>query len=204
VGQRWPCSGARVTASWQRILLVKRDGALFRRLEGISVEVSDDAGDVVVASSRIREVDQAFGKLRERAHACHFLSNGLVMNETAQTIGAQQHPITASKLDEGQIDRNLLGGAQRLQDDIGVLEGVGLVFGELPGFDQLIDERLVFGDQVQSTVSQDVATAVTDLPREEHLVDEACHRCGGSHPAARSVFLGREVNTRARFFDGVD
>ena len=38
------------------------------------------------------------------------------------------------------------GGAEGLQDDVVVLEGLGFFFGELPGFNQLVDERLIAAD----------------------------------------------------------
>jgi hypothetical protein len=159
---------------------------------------------VVVPPTRIGEVDQAVGKLRKRTHAGHFLLNGTIVDETAQTIGAKEHPVAAPKLHECQINGNLLSGAQRLQDDVGVLEGIGLGFGELPRFDQLIHERLIFRDQAQSTVPHDVATAIADLAHEEHLIHDARDCCGRSHPATGSILLGGQENPCAGFFDGVD
>ncbi len=71
------------------------------------------------------------------------------MHEAAQTVGAHQEAVTPAKLEEREIYADLLGGAQGLQDDVGVLEGLRLVLGELTSFDQLIDEALVLGDLLE-------------------------------------------------------
>ena len=84
-----------------------------------------------------------------------------------------------------------------------MLERLGFIFGELARLDELIDEGLVLGDQAETTIAEQVAPAVTDLSDEEHFVDEAGHRRGGAHAAARAVLLRSEENARARLLDGV-
>ncbi|MBW2377207.1 MAG: hypothetical protein JRF55_14690, partial [Deltaproteobacteria bacterium] len=99
MGQCRARCGTLVVASWQRILLIEWDSALFGRIQRVTVEVGDDAGNVVMPPARVGKGNQAIGKLRQRANARHFLLNRLVVNETAQTIRAEEHPITAPKLD---------------------------------------------------------------------------------------------------------
>ena len=62
------------------------------------------------------------------------------MNQAAQAVRAKEHAVTTTQLDEGEIDGDLLGCAERLQDDVGVLEGFRFVFGELPRLDELIHQ----------------------------------------------------------------
>ena len=85
-----------------------------------------------------------------------------------------------------------------------MLEGLGLVFGELSGFDELVDERLVFRDEAQAAVPKEVTAAVADLSDEENFVDEARNRGRRAHTTTCSVFLCGEEDPRAGFFDRRD
>ena len=83
-----------------------------------------------------------------------------------------------------------------------MLERLGLVFGQVPGFDQLIDERLVLGQLLELAAAQQVRAAVADLGQEQHLVDEHGDGRGRAHAAARALLLRGVVDAPAGFFHG--
>ena len=76
--------------------------------------------------------------------------------------------------------------AQRLQDDVGVLEALGLLGGHRARLDQLPGQRLVLGHLGQTTAAQDVAARVADLPDHQGAVDQRRRRCRWCPCRARS------------------
>jgi hypothetical protein len=84
-----------------------------------------------------------------------------------------------------------------------VLEGFGLVLGEVAGFDQLVHQRLIFGDLLELAIAQQVAPAIAHLAQEQHFVDQHGRRGGGAHAAARSFFLRRLEDPPPSLFDGL-
>ena len=110
--------------------------------------------------------------------------------------------VALAKLAVGEVDLHRVGRAERLQDDVVVLEGLGLFLGELAGLDELVHERLVARQLHELALAHEVAARVADLREEEVVVDE---RRGGhrrAHPAARAIELGLLEDAQARGLDG--
>ena len=108
------------------------------------------------------------------------------------------------KIGVGEVDLNGVGGAERLEDDVVVLERLGFFFGELSGLDELVDERLIARDLHEPVAAQDVAAAVADLREEQVVVDEPGDGGGRSHAAPGAVDLGLGEDSQSGRFDGAD
>jgi hypothetical protein len=65
-----------------------------------------------------------------------------------------------------------------------MLERFGFVFCEVTGFDQLVDQRLVFGQLPDLPLAKHVGAAVTDLRKKHDAIDEYSHGCRRAHAAA--------------------
>ena len=106
-----------------------------------------------------------------------------------------------AQLDVGEVDLHGVGGAERLQDDVVVLEGLGFFFGELAGLDELVDERLIARDLHQPVAAQDVARGCRRPGRRRGVVDQRGGGRGRAHAAARAVGLGLVEDAQARGLD---
>ncbi|MEI9951130.1 MAG: hypothetical protein WDO74_19655 [Pseudomonadota bacterium] len=84
-----------------------------------------------------------------------------------------------------------------------MLEGLGFLFGELAGFDQLVDQRLVPTDLGEAVTAQHVGAAVTDLSHEQARVHQRRNRGGGAHAAPGAIGTRLVENTNSGFFDGL-
>ncbi len=103
----------------------------------------------------------------------------------------------------GEVDLHRVRRAERLEDDVVVLEGLGLLLGELAGLDELVHEGLVARDLHEAIAAQDVRAAVPDLAEEEVVVDERGDRRRRAHAAARAVELRLAEDAQARRLDRV-
>ena len=103
-----------------------------------------------------------------------------------QPVRAEQGDVALAQLHLRQHHLDALLHAQRLQDDVGVLEGLGLVGGHRARLDQLPGERLVLGHLRQLAVAQDVAARVADLRDDQRVVDQAPPPCRWCPSRARS------------------
>ena len=129
---------ALVSAPRERILLIERQRGFIGRVERLAIEVRDDARHVVVPARCIGQIDEPLHELGQWTDARHLFADRVVVDEAAQAVGAQQHAVASAKLDKREIDGDLLGGSERLQDDVRMLERFGFVFGELTGFDEAV------------------------------------------------------------------
>ena len=173
------------------------------RLEALAVELDDDDGDVVVAAGLVRALGEHLAgveRLGRSTRSTSRISSKRTMPREA--VGAEEQRVAPAELDVREVDLHGVGGAERLEDDVVVLEGLGLFFGELAGLDELVDERLVARDLHELLAAQDVAARVADLREEEVVVDE---RRGGdrrAHAAARAIELRLLEDAQARRLDG--
>ena len=46
------------------------------------------------------------------------LANRVVVNQATEPVGTKHHAVAAPELDEGQVDRHLLGGPELLREEI--------------------------------------------------------------------------------------
>ncbi len=124
-----------------------------RLRQAFSLEASQDDGDVVMAASVVGFFDQRLASFGDIGVIEHRLSDVVVPNHAAEPVGAHEQNIALPQGDEGEVDLNGVCGAEGLEDDIVVFEVFGFFFGELAGFDELIDEGLVAGDLDEMLIS---------------------------------------------------
>ena len=103
-----------------------------------------------------------------------------------------------------EIDLDRVGRAERLKDDVVVLEGFRLFFRQLAGLDELVDERLIAGQLNQTAVAQHVGARVADLSEKEVVVHERGRGHRRAHPASRAIELGLLKDAEAGRLDAVD
>ena len=112
-------------------------------------------------------------------------------DRTVQAVGADQHHVPLAQRDLGQHDLDPLLDPQRLQDDVRVLERLGLLGGHRAGLDELPGQRLVLGDLRQLALAQDVAARVANL-RRRTSVSSTSAATVQVVPIPRSLWLSRD------------
>ena len=172
------------------------------RLESLSLELSDDHGDVVVPATLSCGLGQRLAGLDRLGVLRHERTDGFIRDQTAEAVGAEQHSIAAAEIYISQIDRHVFSGAEGLQDDIRMFEQLGLFGLELAGFDELVDQRLVARDLGQRSLSDDVRPAIAHLAEDHAVRNERAYRGGRSHTAAGTIRLGRLEDPLSSIEDG--
>ena len=87
-----------------------------------------------------------------------------------------------------ELHLDLFLHAERLQDDVGVLEELGLLDGDLPGLEQLVDQRLIARDLRERALAPHVRARIADLRDQRRVAPQVHRRHGGAHARARQVF----------------
>jgi hypothetical protein len=157
------------------------------RSQAVATDLRDDDGDVVGTTAGPREIDQLAGCLGQiLGRGQHFLDL-FIADDADQTIGAQHHPIATTQRLTRQHHLDVFLDAERLQDDVRVLEQLGLLGRDLPRVEQLVDQRLIVGDLRQRPGPTEVRPAVTDLRDDDLRAHE--HHAGQrrAHAVLRQV-----------------
>src|SRR5258708_7795352 len=132
------------------------------------------------------------------------VANVFKPNHPTQAVGTQEQRVAAAQFAIGQVDLHRIGGAQGLQDDVVVLEGLGFLFRQLPGLDELVHERLISRDKDELSVAQDVSARVADLRKEQMVIHECRRGDRRSHAAPTSIELRFLENPQPSGFDGTN
>ena len=155
------------------------------------------AGLVGALGERLADVER-LGAGPER------LADLLEADHAGEAVGAEEQDVAAADLGVREVDLYGVGRTERLQDDVVVLEGLGLFLGELAGFDELVHERLIARELHERVAAEDVAARVADLREEEDLVHERRRGDGRAHAAARAVGFGLVEDAEPGGLDGSD
>src|SRR5262245_44374681 len=102
----------------------------------------------------------------------------ILVNLPRQPVTANHQRVHVAKRLTADLDVHAAVRPQGLQDDVSVAVGFGLFFGDLPGVDQLLHQRLVFGGADYAVPADQISAAVADLP-EENLAAECRDRGEG-------------------------
>ena len=167
---------------------------LSRYRQRIPAEPGDYHSDVVRPSTVIGHRDQ-FATCVSRIRVRRYHLGDLFTPDVArQSIGAQHQHVALPKILNGQLDHDVGLGAQRLQDDVSFVAGLGLFLGHLPGVHQTLRPRLVLGDLNGLPVPNQVGPAVTHLGHDQMRAQDPGGRCGGSHPLHFRPLAGIRVD----------
>ena len=118
----------------------------------------------------------------------------VVLDHRRQPVGAEQEDVARAGAEGERVDLDLLLGAERPGDDRALRVVLGLLVGQPPLAAELLDQRVVRGQQAQLAVAPQVGAAVADV-REGDLValdDRRGER--GAHARAAGVVLGEAVD----------
>jgi hypothetical protein len=185
-----------------RVLLVfERRLSRGHRGEPRAIELDDDDRDVVVAAGLVRFLRQHFACLERIGDGEQRLTNVFGTDHSAEAVGAKQERVAAPDVHEREIYLDRFGGSESLKDDVVVLERFGFFFGELPGFDELVHQRLVARDLDELIAAQNVRAAVPDLGDEEPRVEQRRDRGGRPHAAPGAVGARLVEDAETGLFD---
>ena len=130
-----------------------------------------------------------------------YLLDFVVADRAVQPVRANQDHVAAMERDLREHDLHLFLDAQRLQDDVRMLEAFGLFQGHGSSFDELPGQGLVFGCLAQATAAQDVAARIADLSDQQCGVDQSNRRAGRAHSALVLVVARLDEDTVVGRFD---
>ena len=139
--------------------------------------------DVVGTLAFQRARDQSVAGLLEIGLLLQDVQDLVVADRAVQPVGADQHDVALAQGDLRHHHLDPFLHAQRLQDDVGVLEALGFFGGHRARFHQLPGQRLVLRDLGQAAVTFDVAARIADLPDHQGAVDHRGGGAGGAHAA---------------------
>ena len=186
----------------ERIFLVLEDFCIGRELDqSFAVEAHDDDGDVVVAAGVVRALRELLAGIERLWERTQDFANLFVTHHAGEAVRAEKEHVPLSELGVREIDLHAVGRAERLKNDVVVLESLGLFFGELARFDKLIHERLIAGDLHEVIAAEDVAARIPDLRKEEMIVDEGRRGDRRPHAAPGAIDLGFLEDAQTGGFD---
>ncbi len=186
------------------LAVLERLGVGREGLEAVAVELGDDDGDVVVPAGLVGALGELLASVDGLGRRAQHLADLVEADHAAQAVRAEHHHVALAQLAEGEVDLHGVGRAERLEDDVVVLERLGLFLGELAGLDELVDERLVARQLHQVALAQQVAPRVAHLGEEEVVVDQSGRGDGRPHPAARAIELRLLEDAQPGGLDGAD
>ncbi len=158
------------------------------------LEPEGDHRDVVATTGLVGLGHQAGRRLVEVPRRLQHLGDALVPDHRRQAVRADQEHVAGAGAEGERVDLDLGLGAQRPGDDRPLRMILGLLVGEPALAPQLLDQRVIGGEQPELAVAIDVGATVADV-RERDLV--ALHHGRGQrrpHPRMALVVLGEAVD----------
>ena len=127
----------------------QRRARIIRRDIGDALQAEGDDGDVVAAAGLVRLLDERPNQRVEVVRLGDQLGDARVLDHRRQAVGAEQEDVAGLGLPgEGvHLDRRLR--TERARDDRALRVILGLLLGELALAAQLLDQRMVGGEQLQ-------------------------------------------------------
>src|SRR5262249_44193772 len=156
--------GRRVWRAGQALRLKLR---ALRHAQTAAGKLRDDHGDVVLAAALVGQIDQILAGRLEIPGLVNDPLDRILVNLSRQSVTANHQRVHVAKRQATDLDVHVAVRPQGLQDDVAVAVGFGLFFGDLPGVDQLLHQRLVFGGANDVIPADQIGAAVADLPEED-------------------------------------
>src|SRR5450432_1060780 len=159
-------------------------------------DLHDEGGDVVFAAARVRELDE---RLDARVALEPERPRELVgrLQVAVKAVARENERVARDELDHEGVDLDPLVDAHRAGDGVLLLDLLDLFATQLPALDELIEDRVVFGDLLDMPVARDINAAVADV-RDEALVPHDHDRGErGAHSALVGVVARLFVDLRA-------
>ena len=172
-----------------------------RQGQGRTRELGNNNGDVVFSASLIGQIDQGLTSGFEIGSFIDDARNFVGVHLARQPVAANHEGVQLAERHGVDFNIDVVMCAERLEDHVPVTVGFGFLFGDLPRVNQLLNERLVLGDAIDSALSNEMRATVTHL-REVHVVAvRGDRRESGSQPPVSLIGLSVGVDDRIRFFD---
>src|SRR5450432_390023 len=159
-------------------------------------DLHDEGGDVVFAAARVRELDE---RLDARVALEPERPRELVgrLQVAVKAVARENERVARDELDHEGVDLDPLVDAHRAGDGVLLLDLLDLFATQLPALDELIEDRVVFGDLLDMPVAREINAAVADV-RDEALVPHDHDRGErGAHSALVGVVARLFVDLRA-------
>src|SRR5436190_7269991 len=162
-----------------------RGGAVRRH-----VVLGEHGRDVVLRATRERQIHQRPAPLVERRAPAEERRGAFVVDDVAQTVGAEQHAILPAQLELAKL---YAGGPRVSADDIGE-HVVELVRRRLeragPRLGDALPQRLVVGQLRQHAAAKQVRARMTDVRQEQHVAGAVRRGQRRAHPRQVALFAG--------------
>jgi hypothetical protein len=167
---------------------------------GVGVDAQDDGGDVVVPAARVGVVDQ-LARDGGDAFLGKLARDFLLVEVGVQTVGAEQKLVAGQDFQIDGVDLHRLVDAEGARDRV-LVRGVGRLgqrlARDLAVADELVDERVIFGELHRLPAAHHVDAAVADMGDEAALADEQEGRNRGAHAALLGLFLAAFEDGKTR------
>ncbi len=159
------------------------------------LDVHDDVGDVVVTTAIVGELDQALrGGLDV---AFEQLRNLGVLQIMMQTVRAEQERVAGQHVEIERVDLHAFvhaDGARHGVLEIAVRRGVDGLARDLAALDELVEQRVIFGELHDVRLAEQIDARVADVRDETVLADEHQRRAGRAHAALFGLGLAAPIN----------
>ena len=154
------------------------------------VVLGEHGSDVVSRAARERQIHQRPAPLVERRSPAEDRRGAFVVDDVAQTVGAQQHAILPAQLELAKL---YAGGPRVSADDIGE-HVVQLVRCRLertgPRIGDALPQRLVAGQLRQHAAAKQIRARMTDVRQEQHVAGAVRRGQRRAHPRQVGLFAG--------------
>ena len=155
----------------------------------------DDGGDVVLAAALVGSVDQRLaGRIRVRIAEAPAEALQIVLEVAAQAVRAEQEAIARGQIEDQRVGLDVLVHADRARDGVLLRELLDLLARHLLALDELVVDRVIFGELLEQAVAQHVDAAVTDVDDERLRADHEQADQGRAHAALLGVLDGFGVH----------
>ena len=125
--------------------------------------MGNDHGNIVVASPMVGEADHDPASFPVGRRFQHDLCNLVILQLPGKSVTAEDEDVILAERDRVDLDADGRMRSERLEDHIPIGVGLGLLLGNLPRVNQLLDQRLVLGDADDLSLPQEIPTTVPNL-----------------------------------------
>ena len=158
------------------------------------LEAERDHRDVVAPPGLVGRGDQLGHRLVEALGGPEDGCDAVVLDHRGQPVRAEEEDVVGAGVEAQRVDLHVRLRAQRPGDDRALRVILGLLVGDPALAPQLLDQRVVGGQQSQRSVSPQVGAAVADVGERDIVTFD--HRRGERRPhaGAARVLLGEVVD----------
>ena len=152
------------------------------------LEREQDHGDVVAAAGLVGLVDQPGGGRVEVGLMREDLRDLVLGDHRREPVAAEHHDVAGAPGVGPGVDLDLGVDSKRTGDDRTLRVLGGLLLGQLAALDELADQRVVLGQQLELAVAEQIRAAVADVSDGDLGAIEVDR--GQRRPHPRALVLG--------------